>query len=161
MTKKNEEYIIKPIGYARQSEDGFFIEILKPYIPALKQLEHFSHAQIFWWANKNDDEERRSVVDCTPPYGENPPITGVFATRSEFRPNPIALTTVNVLHIDHEKGLVIVPYIDAFDGTPIVDIKGYFPICDRVRDCHIPGWLKDWPEWYEDAAEFWAAQGYE
>ena len=37
--------------------------------------------------------------------------------------------------------------IDAYDGTPIVDLKAYFPVCERVKEAHIPEWLADWPEW--------------
>ncbi|GAH33024.1 unnamed protein product [marine sediment metagenome] len=51
---------------------------------------------------------------------------------------------------DEKKGIVKVGGLDAFDGTPIIDLKSYFPISDRVRDCYIAPWLKDWPEWMED-----------
>jgi len=37
--------------------------------------------------------------------------------------------------------------IDAYDGTPIVDLKAYFPVCDRVKEATIPEWLSNWPEW--------------
>ena len=50
--------------------------------------------------------------------------------------------------------------MDAFDGTPIIDLKAYFPICDRIRDCHIAPWLKEWPEWQEDGLAWWAEQGF-
>ena len=50
--------------------------------------------------------------------------------------------------------------IDAFPGTPIVDLKAYFPICDRVRDCYIAPWLKDWPMWLEDGIVWWEEQGF-
>ncbi len=160
MNEKKEEFNIYPIGYVKQINGEFYIEILKPFIPALKELEHFSHAQVFWWAHINDNKESRNTMQVTPPYGENPPVTGVFATRAEFRPNPIALTAVNILEVNHDKGLVKIPFIDAFDGTPVIDIKGYFPVCDRVREAFIPPWLKGWPEWYEDAAEWAAEQGF-
>ncbi len=37
--------------------------------------------------------------------------------------------------------------IDAYDGTPLVDLKAYFPVCDRVQEARIPEWLAGWPEW--------------
>ena len=48
---------------------------------------------------------------------------------------------------DETEGVVTVADIDAYDGTPIVDLKGYFPVCDRVKQTRIPEWLSDWPEW--------------
>lgn len=67
--------------------------------------------------------------------------------RSEYRPNPIALTTCRILACDEIEGVVKIAKIDAFDGSPIIDLKGYFPVCDRVREARIPGWLSFWPEW--------------
>lgn len=164
---KGNEYKIKPIGYVRvEGEDpmeaDYFLDILKPYRSALKQLDRFSHVMIFWWAHENDKEEIRNQTNwtTTPPYGEDAPETGIFATRAEYRPNPIALTTTDIIKVDIEKGIVKIPGIDAFNGTPIVDLKVYFPICDRVRDCYIAPWLKDWPIWMEDGIEWWQDQGF-
>ena len=50
--------------------------------------------------------------------------------------------------------------IDAFDGTPVIDLKAYFPICDRVRDCHVAPWLKNWPECLEDGIIWWQEQNF-
>jgi len=71
----------------------------------------------------------------------------VFATRAEYRPNPIAMTTCKILNVDEIMGIVKVADIDAYDDTPIVDLKAYFPVCDRVKRTRIPEWLSDWPEW--------------
>ena len=157
---------LKPIGHVRvEGEDpmnsSYYIDISKPYRIGLKELDKFSHVIVFWWADKYDNKEARNITETIPPYGEDPPTTGIFATRAEYRPNPIAITTVNIMEVNQDKGFVKIPYIDAFDGTPVVDLKAYFPICDRVRDVHIAPWLKDWPDWYEDGAEWWAAQGFE
>ena len=64
--------------------------------------------------------------------------------------NPIAMTTCKLLDVDEEQGVVRVSKIDAYDGTPIVDLKAYFPVCDRVKDASIPKWLSEWPEWMPD-----------
>ena len=137
---------IHPIGTIRRSGDSVSLEILEPFRPALKQLEHFSHVMVFWWADKHDNEKSRSIMQTEPPYAEGK-VTGVFATRAEYRPNPIAVTTCKLLAVDGGSGIVQVADIDAYDGTPIVDLKAYFPVCDRVREARIPEWLADWPDW--------------
>jgi tRNA-Thr(GGU) m(6)t(6)A37 methyltransferase TsaA len=143
---KKATYQIFPIGYVRRSENRIYLEILEPFRPALKQLDHFSHVMVFWWADKHDNDRSRSIMQTKPPYAENK-LTGVFATRAEYRPNPIAMTTCKMLKVDEKNGIIQVADIDAFDGTPIVDLKAYFPVCDRVKEAQIPEWLSDWPEW--------------
>lgn len=164
---KEKGFKIKPIGKVRiEGNDpmtaDYFIDIKKQYRTALKQLDKFSHVMIFWWFHENDTVEIRNQTEwlTIPPYGDNTPETGIFATRSEYRPNPIGVSTINILSVDEEAGIVKIPYIDAFNGSPVVDLKAYFPISDRIRDCHIAPWLKDWPEWQEDGAEWWAKQGF-
>lgn len=146
---KKETYQIHPIGYVRRTETGIHLEILEPYRPALKQLGNFSHVLALWWANRHDNQESRNMLQTEPPYAEGI-TTGVFATRAEYRPNPIALTTCKMLDVNGEEGIVQVADIDAHDGTPIVDLKAYFPVCDRVQEASIPEWLAGWPEWMPD-----------
>jgi tRNA-Thr(GGU) m(6)t(6)A37 methyltransferase TsaA len=137
---------IQPIGTVRRSEEGLILEILEPYRPALMQLGNFSHVMVFWWADRHDNEASRGILQTEPPYASGK-VTGVFATRAEYRPNPIAMTTCKLLAVDEENGILQVANIDAYDGTPIVDLKAYFPVCDRVKEANIPDWLSDWPEW--------------
>lgn len=144
MAKK--EFRIFPIGTIQRSDDEIVLKILEPYRPALRQLEHFSHVMVFWWADRNDNEKSRGILQTEPPYAAGK-ITGVFATRAEYRPNPIAMTTCKLLSVDEKEGSVKVADIDAFDGTPILDLMAYFPVCDRVKSARIPDWLSDWPEW--------------
>ncbi|MBD3197105.1 MAG: tRNA (N6-threonylcarbamoyladenosine(37)-N6)-methyltransferase TrmO [Candidatus Lokiarchaeota archaeon] len=168
MIQKLEEIKMKPIGFVKvKGEDtmsaDYSLEIFEKYRPALKELESFSHVMVFWWAHQNDSEEIRNskeVLTVIPPYGDQTPETGIFATRSEFRPNPIALTTSKIVDIDQHNGSVKLTGIDALDGTPIVDLKAYFPICDRIRDCYIAPWLEGWPEWQEEGFEWWVEQGF-
>ncbi|NIP34428.1 MAG: tRNA (N6-threonylcarbamoyladenosine(37)-N6)-methyltransferase TrmO, partial [Thermoplasmata archaeon] len=49
--------------------------------------------------------------------------------------------------MDVECGVVRVNDVDALDGSPIIDLKAYFPVLDRVRDATIPDYLEGWPEW--------------
>jgi tRNA-Thr(GGU) m(6)t(6)A37 methyltransferase TsaA len=135
-----------PIGTVHRSDEHIKLEILPPFRPALKQLGHFSHVMVFWWADKHDNEQSRGIMQTEPPYAAGR-VTGVFATRAEYRPNPIGMTTCKLLSVDEENGVLQVADIDAYDGTPVVDLKAYFPVCDRVREATIPEWLSDWPEW--------------
>lgn len=148
-------YNLHPIGYVRAGADYFHLEILEPLRAALKEMRQFSHIMILWWADQNDNPTDRATLTTELPYA--PGVTaGVFACRSPYRPNPIALTTMFVLDVKEEDGLVFLPWIDAQDGTPILDIKPYIPISDRIRDVRVAEWLTGWPEWMEDAGEFFA-----
>jgi tRNA-Thr(GGU) m(6)t(6)A37 methyltransferase TsaA len=143
---KKQTFQMFPIGYIRRSKKNVNLEVLETFRPALKQLGHFSHVMVFWWADKHDNEKSRRLLQCEPPYAKGK-VTGVFATRAEYRPNPVAMTTCKILKVDEDYGIVTVADIDAYDGTPIVDLKAYFPVCDRVREARIPEWLSEWPEW--------------
>ncbi|MBN1991694.1 MAG: SAM-dependent methyltransferase [Anaerolineae bacterium] len=143
---KTETFNISPIGYVRRNNGKTFLEILEPYVPALKELEHFSHVQVFWWFSEFDDDMFRQVTQSDQaPY--EAPVLGVFACRSPVRPNPLALTTAQILKVDHQQGLVEIANIEAFDGTPLLDLKAYIPMNDRVQQVSVPPWCADWPEW--------------
>ena len=72
---------------------------------------------------------RRDVLAVHPRGDKNNPLTGVFATRSPDRPNPLGLHRVKVLE---KKGTSLkVGPLEAIDGTPVVDIK---PVLDRSED---------------------------
>jgi tRNA (Thr-GGU) A37 N-methylase len=58
--------------------------------------------------------------------------------------------------VDEENGVIDLAYIDAFDGTPIVDIKPYLPMSDRVISAEYPEWLEGFPASMEEAAEFFS-----
>ena len=139
-----EAFQVYPIGYIHRSEGEMYLEISSPFRPALKQLEHFSHLTVLFWAHQHGSVEKRNTTDLQvePPYAPGK-MTGIFATRSEFRPNPILSTPCKIEAIDHEKGIILINKIDGFNGSPILDIKGYYPIMDRVKDAVIPDWL-DW-----------------
>jgi tRNA-Thr(GGU) m(6)t(6)A37 methyltransferase TsaA len=145
-TEKRQKFWMEPIGHVRRGEESVVLEIDEPFRPALQDLETFSHVMVFWWAEDFDTEEDRARMFIKPPYAPDREI-GVFATRSPFRPNPVAMTTCPIVEIDRDAGRVVVGDIDAFDGTPIVDLKAYLPICDRVREVRVAPWLEAWPTW--------------
>ncbi len=144
--QNREAFRLYSIGRVRRSDDEVVLEINAPLRPALKDLEQFSHVMVFWWADQFDNDEDRAKLFIHPPYAPEHAM-GVFATRSPFRPNPIAMTTCPILDVDMEQGEIAITGIDAMDDTQIIDLKAYFPICDRVRDAKLPPWLNGWPEW--------------
>ncbi|MDD2473387.1 MULTISPECIES: SAM-dependent methyltransferase [unclassified Methanoculleus] len=152
-------FSVKPVGIVHADEGSFFIEIAEPFRPALLGLDGFGHILVLWWCDRSDTEECRSETTCRKPYTKGPEMIGIFATRSPVRPNPIALSAVPVLGIDTAAGIIRVPFIDADDHTPVLDIKPYLPATERVRDVNVPAWSSHWPQWYEDNRGFdWAAE---
>ncbi|MFN2300045.1 MAG: SAM-dependent methyltransferase [Anaerolineales bacterium] len=151
MAKKIE---LHPIGVVRSDDEGFRLEIQKKYRPALSGLDGFGHVTVLWWPDQCDNPESRGVVEVKKPYRKAPGQLGIFATRSERRPNPVLTTTVPILHIDPEAGLLVLPYIDAADGSPVLDLKPYHPCSDRIRETRVPDWCSHWPKYAEDSASF-------
>jgi tRNA-Thr(GGU) m(6)t(6)A37 methyltransferase TsaA len=145
-------YQLNSIGRVESTNEGLFcLHIDAPYRAALKQLEQFSHVIVFWWADQHDNAQDRAVVESPLPYAPGV-IAGVFASRSEYRPNPIAMSVCPIFEIDQENGTVTLFYIDALDGTPLIDLKPYVPISDRVRDVKVAPWFAKLPSWMEEGA---------
>ena len=147
-------FSVQSIGKVCSNENGIFIEVDKKYIPALQALEGYSHINVLWWFSDCDNTESRSVLQAEQPYKGAPEVMGIFATRSPERPNPIALTTAELIRIDFEKGLIQVAFIDANDNTPILDIKPYTPSFDRVEIPGVPAWCSHWPKSTEESGCF-------
>jgi tRNA-Thr(GGU) m(6)t(6)A37 methyltransferase TsaA len=152
--KDMNNFTVTPIGKVRSNENETLIEVEKIYIPALQALDGFSNINILWWFSDFDDERSRSILQTEQPYKGAPETLGVFATRSPLRPNPIALTTVEVIHIDYENGVIHIPFIDANDNSPVLDIKPYTPSLDRVETPGVPAWCSHWPKSTEESANF-------
>lgn len=138
-------YQLKSIGTVQQGENGAFIRLEPEYIPGLRALEGFRHINVLWWFSGCDNDADRHTLQTRQPYRGAPEVMGVFATRSPARPNPIALTASEVLDIDHAAGIIRVAFIDADDGTPVLDIKPYTPSFDRVEAPGVPAWCGGWP----------------
>lgn len=144
------QIVLNPIGRVRAKEESFSIHIDEPYRKGLDKMDAFSHFLVLWWADGHDNEESRSMLQTPLPYATGLE-AGVFACRSEFRPNPIGVTVCQRLALDMENGVIQVPYMDAFDGTPVLDLKPYFPVSERVREAQVPKWVESWPQWYEES----------
>ena len=128
-----DEYKVYPIGEVHMDEEGFFIDLDPSYRPALQALEGFSHINVLWRFSHCDMKELRCMLEAPKPYRQSPDVMGIFATRSPVRPNPIALSAAEVIHIDEERGHIQIAYIDAEDGSPVLDIKPYTPSLDTGR----------------------------
>jgi len=149
---------LNPIGIIQSVKGEHLIKVDEEYRSGLTNIKGFSHLQIVWWGNLFDQIEHRKQLINKMPYKNSPEDLGVFATRSQFRPNPILITTIYVQRIDLKKGVIYTPYIDAENGTPLLDIKPYHKY-ENVKNCEVPSWCNHWPKSYEDSAEFnWKAE---
>ncbi|MDO5564445.1 MAG: SAM-dependent methyltransferase [Eubacteriales bacterium] len=152
-------FTLTSIGEICSNEKGFYIKLKNEYAPAIEGLDGFGYIQILWWFDKCDNSEARSKLIVNKPYVKGPETLGVFATRSPERPNPIALSLSYVTYIDKENGIIGLAYTDAFDGTPVLDIKPYTPSLDRVEKPIVPNWCAHWPKCIEKSGEFdWEAE---
>lgn len=111
----------------------------KRYSRALDGIETFSHIIILFWLNQIKERERL-VLKVHPRRDTDLPLTGVFATRSPVRPNPLGITTVKL--IKREGNVLTVKGLDAVNGTPVLDIKPYIPEDFSSSEVAIAGWVK-------------------
>jgi tRNA-Thr(GGU) m(6)t(6)A37 methyltransferase TsaA len=107
------------------------ITVDAPYADGLKDLETCSHVIVLYWM---DRAPRHLVLQKPRHYGET---RGVFALRSPARPNPIALSVVDLVAIEGAR--LTVRGLDCLDGTPLLDLKPYFASTDAKPDAAV-GW---------------------
>ena len=149
-----QTFVLNPIGKVQYCGDKVQILINEKYRSGLIQLDDFKYINVVWWFDKLDNQSPRLQLTEIEPYKNAPNVLGVFATRSPSRPNPIALTCCSVIAIDSQKGIIDLGYIDAEDGSPVLDIKPYMPSLDRVEDPQMPNWCSSWPMSLEKSASF-------
>lgn len=123
-----------PKGPGAKHDAEGVLKILPEFESGLFDIEGFSHLYVIWEFDRSTDYD----LIAHPPVDDGRP-HGLFATRSPRRPNPIALTTVELLRRDganlHVRG------VDMLDGTPILDIKPYLSSIpeEKLRR----GWLAE------------------
>jgi tRNA (adenine37-N6)-methyltransferase len=140
---------IHPIGRVRNSIHRVQREgwesvrseiVLDPkYEDALEGIEEYSHVYVLFWISKVR-KDLRGVKKIHPKSREDLPLVGIFATRTQYRPNPIGLTLVKLL--GREKNIVKVKGLDALDGTPVIDIKPISPRCEFPPRPRVPEWYR-------------------
>ena len=102
-------------------------------------LNGFSHIIVLYWFDRNDSPDKRATLRVHPRKNPKNPLTGVFGTRSPRRPNLIAFSVCKITKVVKDR--IIVQKIDAFDQTPVIDIKPYIPVIDSIPDAVVPEWV--------------------
>ncbi|MEJ2241719.1 MAG: tRNA (N6-threonylcarbamoyladenosine(37)-N6)-methyltransferase TrmO [Candidatus Bathyarchaeota archaeon] len=138
---------LDPIGFVKTKAVGKEVrnrEVISQLIlnknlkEALEGLEHFSHLFVIFWLNEISNQDRKTLK-VHPRGRADMPLLGIFATRTPHRFNPIGLTRVKLLQI--KDNILTVQGLDAFNGTPILDIKP-FDSWDTTEDFKIPDWWR-------------------
>jgi len=153
------EMKVFPIGTIKNENNEAAILLNPDYCKGLKGLSGYSHVQVIWWMDRCDNSADRCTLVERKPYVKGPEELGVFALRSPERPNPIAVSNVDIAYVDEETGVVGLYYIDAFSGSAVLDLKPYTPSIDRIENVTTPEWCSHWPRSYEESGEFdWEAE---
>lgn len=139
------KYEIKPVGFVKNNVKearfgGFKNEVSEiildeEFTSALTGIEDYSHVIVVYIMDKVKDY----VIEHRPQGNPEVPIVGIFACRCPQRPNNLAITTVEVLGRD--KNILKVKGLDILDGTPIFDIKPYWPQYDMPKKPKYPAWV--------------------
>ncbi|WP_297466445.1 tRNA (N6-threonylcarbamoyladenosine(37)-N6)-methyltransferase TrmO [Thermococcus sp.] len=134
---KFEPLKILPVGHVRKNEElqETYIEILPEFREAVDGLRNGDWIKLVLWFHESDTPVRRRVLKVHPYGNPKNPLTGVFATRSPYRPNPIALYTVRIHRIEGNR--LYIDWVDAMDGTPVVDIKIFVERYDCPKEIPI------------------------
>ena len=118
------QFALYPIGRVAKEDGKTMIVLDKEYQPGLLGLERHSHVTVVYWFDRNDTAEKRAILKVHPQGNMKNPLTGVFATHSPVRPNLIAISKCNIISI--LENVIEIEDIDAFDGSPVLDLKGDF-----------------------------------
>ena len=142
-----EKIILTPIGTVKNSvknrkdsswgNDVSLIILDEQYACGLKGLEEFSHAVILFHLDQARYEKERHL-QRRPQNRDDMPLVGIFSQRGKDRPNRIGMTSVEIVSV--EEGTLAVKGLDAIDGTPVLDIKPYYPAYDK-KDASVPEWV--------------------
>lgn len=148
----NDQYTIKPIAYIHNDlktkfgvprQSGLAKKLMSEIVfqeeyrvsDALRGMKNFSHIWLIWGFSQARRQDWSPTVR-PPRLGGNERL-GVFATRSPFRPNSLALSCVKLEDIQYREGkgdVLVVSGADLMNGTPIYDIKPYLPYADSIPD---------------------------
>ncbi|MGA3060087.1 MAG: tRNA (N6-threonylcarbamoyladenosine(37)-N6)-methyltransferase TrmO [Candidatus Bathyarchaeia archaeon] len=136
---------MNPIGFVKTGAVGDEVKdksrisqiiVRDELVEALDGVTGFSHLFVLFWLNQISSKQR-TTLRVHPRGRMDMPLLGVFATRTNLRPNPIGLTLVELLKV--ESNTLTVRGLDAFDGTPILDIKP-FDSWDNAENARVSDW---------------------
>ncbi len=130
----------EPDGFLDPAADSV-IELRPEWAAGLAGIDGYSHLVVLFWLDRAERPRRLGPGDARPPEG-NPafPAVGLFATRSPRRPNPIGLACPRLVR--REGSRLVVNGLDAWDGTPVLDLKGYSPRDELRPEATVPDWLE-------------------
>jgi tRNA (adenine37-N6)-methyltransferase len=145
-----EGFLLKPIGVVQSPVKEPVDEnwgavtsriLLEPeYGPGLFGLGDFSHVTVVTYLHKASFDPARHL-QRRPRGLEHMPKVGIFSQRAKDRPNPLGVTAVKLLAVGENQ--ITVQGLDAIDGTPVIDIKPYYPQYDRVDTASVPAWVDE------------------
>jgi tRNA-Thr(GGU) m(6)t(6)A37 methyltransferase TsaA len=114
------------------------IRLNEKYVSGLMGLEEFSHVLVLFYMHKYSFDPEADLVRRPQGRPDMPP-TGIFAQRAKHRPNPIGVTVVKLLSVKGDS--LVVKGLDAINGTPVIDVKPYFPSFDSRSEAETPPWV--------------------
>ena len=140
-----QKITLNPIGFVRTKAVGdevkdkihlsqIFLDC--ELTPALDGITDFSHVFVLFWLHEITAKERETLK-VHPRGRKDLPLLGVLATRTNLRPNPIGLTLCELVKV--EANVLMVRGLDAFDGTPVLDVKP-FDSWDCAQNARMPDW---------------------
>jgi tRNA (adenine37-N6)-methyltransferase len=142
-----EKIVLDPIGYVKTSADGEEVKdisvlsqivIREELVEGLRGISGFSHLFVLFYLNQVTFDQRK-ILEVHPRGRQDMPLTGVFATRTMLRQNPIGMTLVELVKV--EGNVLTVRGLDAYDATPVLDIKPY-DFWDVAENAKVPDWWK-------------------
>ena len=141
--------VLRPIGFVWNNVSGSRYQDWEDVIsdivlsdelaPALDGIEDFSHVWVIFHL-AGVTREQRAIRRLHPRDRRDMPEVGVFATRSQYRPNPIGMTIVRLL--ERHGSRIRVAGLDAYNGTPVLDIKPYIPDRELADEARVPRWVE-------------------
>lgn len=139
-TRHPKAYQVYPIGWLRLLGEEAVIEVAEALAPALEGVELYSHLWLIFYFHENEASPERHLLKVHPCRNPANPLLGVFATRSPLRPNLLGLSVVRLRRREGNK--IFIDPSDLRDGTPILDIKPYFPGSDCLPEAKAPNWRR-------------------
>ncbi len=115
------------------------------YAEGLKGLEEFSHIIVVFFLDRASFDPSQHLLR-RPRGQQDASKVGLFAQRTKYRPNPIGVSTVELISI--EDNVVAVKGLDALTDTPVLDLKPYMPAFDKVEGARVPEWVHGVMEGY-------------
>ena len=149
-----EKIVLEPIGVVKNSvenkkdvswgEDISTIVLNEEYCTGFKGLEDFSHVIVLYHLDKANYDSQKHL-QRRPQNRDDMPLVGIFSQRGKDRPNRIGMTSVEIVSVSERE--LTLKGLDAIDGTPVLDIKPYYPVYDK-KEATVPEWVDRLMEHY-------------